>query len=226
MSLADSEAAFEQHCKKIEPTLHALLHGQNVKILGSLAFAIGTPQTPPADTAFRDWATLVNGGVEPDMGVLAGLRRLHFEASAMVIAELKSKVTSDVTSDQNRKLPVAEKAARLKDQETRLAGLKLRGELQPSYALIDMVANIKETNCIIWIPPSKCSKRDSEIQQSMKEKPLTLSLEQQLVKVASNEQAISVDTSTDIQLQWALQRRGLAFDHTKFGYNIVCAAHS
>eukprot|EP00438_Fugacium_kawagutii_P007233 Skav218022 [mRNA] locus=scaffold2344:307023:309707:- [translate_table: standard] len=75
-----------------------------------------------------------------------------------------------------------------------------------------MVANIKETNCIIWICPSKCSKRDAEIQQSMKEKPVTLSLEQQLVKVAASEQIIAVDTSNDIQLQWALQRRGLAFD--------------
>lgn len=75
-----------------------------------------------------------------------------------------------------------------------------------------MVANIKETNCIIWIPPSKCSKRDTEIQQSMKEKPVTLSLEQPLVKVAFTEQPIHVDTSTDIQLQWALPRRGLAFD--------------
>lgn len=100
----------------------------------------------------------------------------------------------------------------MKDQEARLQGLKLRGELQPSYALADMVANIKETNCVIWIPPSKRSKRDSEIQQSMKEKPFTLSLEQQMVKVAASEQVVSVDTSTDTQLQWALQRRGLAFD--------------
>lgn len=183
-----------------------------MKTLGSLAFAIGTPQAPPTDEAFKDWATRVNGGVDPDMGTLSALRRIHFEASAVVIAELKSRVTTDVAGDQTRTLPTAEKAARLKDQERRLQGLKLRGEMQPSYALIDMLANIKETNCIVWIPPSKCSKRDSEIQQSLKEKPMTLSLEQQLVKVAATEQPITVDTSTDIQLQWALQRRGLAFD--------------
>ena len=143
--------------------------------------------------------------------MLAGLRRLHFEASAIVMAELKSKAT-DTSGDGTRKLPVAEKAARLKDQETRLPGVRIRGELQPSYALIDMVAQMKETNCIVWIPPSKCSKRDSEIQNSLKEKPVTLSLEQQMVKLTSADNSISVDTSTDLQLQWALQRRGLALD--------------
>lgn len=33
-----------------------------------------------------------------------------------------------------------------------------------------------------------------------------------MVKLASAEEPPSVDTSTDLQLQWALQRRGLAFD--------------
>ena len=98
------------------------------------------------------------------------------------------------------------------EQEGRLPGLRIRGELQPSFGLVDMVAQMKETNCVTWIPPSKCSKRDSEIQSSMKEKPAVLSLEQQMVKLASSEEHIVVDTSTDLQLQWALQRRGLAFD--------------
>ncbi|CAK9085399.1 Uncharacterized protein SCF082_LOCUS40459 [Durusdinium trenchii] len=82
------------------------------------------------------------------------LRRLHFEASALVMAELKSKAT-DTTGDGTRKLPVAEKAARLKDQETRLPGVRIKGELQPSYALIDLFAQMKETSCVFWIPPSK-----------------------------------------------------------------------
>jgi hypothetical protein len=84
--------------------------------------------------------------------------------------------------------------------------------MQPSFALIDLAAQMKETNCVTWIPPSKCSKRDSEIQNSVKEKPAVLSLEQQMVKLTSAEDHIVVDTSTDLQLQWALQRRGLAFD--------------
>jgi len=55
---------------------------------------------------------------------LSMLRRLHFGASAIVMAELKSRAT-DTTGDCSRKLPTAEKSARLLDQEKRL--LTLRG---------------------------------------------------------------------------------------------------
>ena len=74
------------------------------------------------------------------------------------------------------------------------------------------MAQVKETNCITWIPPSKCSKRDSEVQSNLKEKPMMLSLEQQMVKLATPAEPVVADTATDLQLQWALQRRGLAYD--------------
>ena len=110
------------------------------------------------------------------------------------------------------KLPQAEKIARLEDQKRRLTGLEIKGELQPSYALLDLAASIADSGAIIWIPSSKCSKRDSEVQGSIKEKPQTLVVEQQTVRMATAEQKIKVDTSNELQLQWALQRRGLAMD--------------
>ena len=213
MSLADSEAAFDQRCNKIVPSgaLSALLTTNGIKSLSALAFAIGTPQSPPTEEQFKEFATQMNGGVEMNFGMQAHLRRLHFESSAIVMAELKARAT-DTSGDGSRKLPAAEKAARLREQEQRLPGIRIKGESQPSYALVDLVAQVKETNCITWIPPSKCSKRDSEVQNTIKDKPVTLSLEQQMVKLASAEETILVDTSTDLQFQWALQRRGLAYD--------------
>ena len=213
MSLADSEAAFQLHCGKISPDgfLFGLLSNQRITNLSALAFAVGTPQSPPTEAQFKEFATGLNNDQEMTFGELAQLRRLHFEAPAIVMAELKSRAT-DTTGDGSRKLPTAEKSARLLDQEKRLPGLRIRGELQPSFALIDMVSQMKESNTVLWIPPSKCSKRDAEIQNNLKEKPAVLSLEQQMVKLAATEEHITVDTSTDLQLQWALQRRGLAFD--------------
>ena len=213
MSLADSGAAFEQHCKRVshDGALYNLLVNHRINSLSALAFAVGTPQSPPSEDQFKEFATGINAGTDMTFGELAALRRLHFEASAIVMAKLKSRATD--TTESARKLPIAEKIARLQEQEGRLAGLRIRGELQQSFALIDMIAQMRETNCVIWIAPSRCSKRDSEIQNSMKEKPITLSsLEQQMVKLASADENVSVDTSTDLQLQWALQRRGLAFD--------------
>ena len=155
MSLADSEAAFDQHCNKIVPSgaLSALLTTNGIKSLSALAFAIGTPQSPPTEEQFKEFATQMNGGVEMNFGMQAHLRRLHFESSAIVMAELKARAT-DTSGDGSRKLPAAEKAARLREQEQRLPGIRIKGELQPSYALVDLVAQVKETNCITWIPPS------------------------------------------------------------------------
>ena len=112
MSLADSEAAFEQHCKRISPdgSLHTLLTNQRISSLSSLAFAAGTPQSPPTEDQFREFATGINRGTEMTFGELSALRRLHFEASAIVMAELKSRAT-DTSGDGTRKLPVAEKTS-------------------------------------------------------------------------------------------------------------------
>ena len=213
MSLADSEAAFNHHCNRADKSgaLLQLLNAEGIKSFNALAFSVGTPQNPPDDDKFKEFTTNLNGGVEVSIAVFAQLRRIHFEASAIVVAELKSRVTSDAVTEV-RKLPIAEKTARLQDQEARLKGVRIRGELQPSYALVDLAANIKDTNVIVWIPPSKCTKRDTEVQSAQKEKPINLSLEQQMIKLTSQETSTAADTSSDLQVQWCLQRRGLAFD--------------
>ena len=216
MSITDSRAAFEAHCGKVDPTgfVKDLLSRSHITSFSALAFAIGTPQSPPTDDQFRQFGSRLNGDTDLTIGMNSALRRLHFEASTMVVAELKSMAT-EPSGETVRKLPVAEKIARLQDQETRLRGLRIRGELQPSYALVDLISNIKETNNVVWIAPSKCGKRDLEIQNSQKQKSSVLSLEQQTLKVTSNDIPTAADTSSDIQLQWALQRRGLAFDQCR-----------
>lgn len=216
MSITDSKAAFENHCNRVEPTgfIRGLLSRNNIESFSALAFAIGTPQAPPTDEQFRAFGARLNGDADLTIGMNSALRRIHFEASTMVVAELKSMAT-EPSGESIRKLPVAEKVARLQEQEGRLRGLRIRGELQPAYALIDMVANIKETNNITWIAPSKCGKRDLEIQNAQRQKSSVLALEQQTLKVTSSEVPTNADTSADIQLQWALQRRGLAFDQCR-----------
>eukprot|EP00435_Cladocopium_sp_Y103_P074532 s33_g49.t1 len=139
----------------------------------------------------------------------------------MVVAHLKTNVTTDAGVEGGRKLPPVEKVARLNEQQARLKGLTIRGELQPSYSLVDMVAGIYESGSIVWIPPSKCTKRDAEVQQSLKEKPTTLTVEQQTLKLAAGEPKILADTSSELMVQWAFQRRGLAFDQCKLISNDV-----
>ena len=223
MALVDSEAAFASHCNAIDKSreLYNLCLGANLTSFMRLAFAIGTPQTPASEEAFKDFATEVNGGNEPSITLMSLLRRLRFEAVTMVVAHLKTNVSVDAGAEGGRKLPPVEKVARLNDQQERLKGLSIRGELQPSYALIDLVAGIQDSGSIVWIPPSKCTKRDAEVQQSLKDKPTTLTVEQQTLKLSAGEPKIKADTSNELLMQWALQRRGLAFDQCKLISNEV-----
>ena len=223
MALVDSEAAFASHCDAIDKSreLFNLCSRSDLTTFMRMAFAIGTPQMPASDESFRDFATGLNGGIEPSITLMSLLRRLHFEAVTMVVAHLKTNVSTDAGVEGGRKLPPVEKVARLNEQQNRLKGLTIRGELQPSYALVDLVASIADSGSIIWIPPSKCTKRDSEVQQSLKEKPTTLTVEQQTLKLSAGEAKLKADTSNELLMQWALQRRGLAFDQCKLISNEI-----
>lgn len=116
------------------------------------------------------------------------------------------------TQDGVRKLPLAEKQARLISQQNRLQGVSISGELQPSRNLIDLVASMAENDSVVWNSPSRCSKREAEIQHRTKEKSSTVSVEHHVLKVAAPSIEVDADTTTELPLQWALMRRGIAFD--------------
>ena len=119
------------------------------------------------------------------------------------------------TTDQQvtlKKLPIAEKRARAETQAGRLAGLNLVGELEPSHHLVDLANHILETGSIIWIAPSKCSKRDDEIQVAIKERTSAIQFENAVLKVAQTTSEVRGDTGSELKLQWCWQRRGVAFD--------------
>ena len=217
MALVDSQAAFSLHCDKIDGSgwLKRTMSRNNLKTFSDLGFACGTPQTPAAQTDFDQFCNSLNNGVDMTISEAARVRRLHFESCTLIVAHTKQQVSLDASAEGSRKLPAAEKQARLLQQQGRLNGLHIVGELQPSYALVDLVASMLETNAVIWVSPSKCSKRETEIQQSAtKEKTSVVAIEQHTLKVTTADD-VKVDHSTELQLQWALQRRGIAFDQCR-----------
>ncbi|CAJ1435807.1 unnamed protein product, partial [Effrenium voratum] len=171
-----------------------------------------TPQVPASAPEFETFCTTINHGVEMTISELSKVRRLHFEASTMIVAHTRQQVSGDGVTDGVKKMPQAEKQARLVQQQAKLQGLSITGELQPSHALIDLAASMLDNNAVIWIAPSKCSKREAELQLTAKEKPQILSIEQQLLKVTAPKLQVKVDNATEIQMQWSLQRRGIALD--------------
>ena len=215
MALVDSEAAFEQRLNEVMSSVdarHAILAG-GIRTFSSLAFASGTPQNPPSDEAFRAFAdTILPMGY--NMASYSAFRRLHFESSTLVVAQLKARVTGE-QDEGKQKLPIVEKQARLADQKRRLQGIDIEGELQPSYHLVDAVNAMIETSSVLWIAPSKATSRDQEIQHGAKSLPSVVQLEQHTLKLAPSDAGFEADCSNSIQLQWCLQRRALALDQVR-----------
>lgn len=215
MALVDSEAAFRKRLEEVvtDAGIRAAVIAGGIETFSALAFAVGTPQTPPSDDDFRQFTdNILPAGY--GMGAYSGMRRLHFEATTLVVAQLKAQVTGD-TDEGKRKLPVIEKQARLAEQRARLVGVDIKGEMQPSYALVDAVHNMIDANSVMWIAPSKCTSRDQEIQQGAKNLPSVVHLEQHTLKLAAPEPVVEAECTSAIQLQWCFQRRALALDQAR-----------
>ncbi|CAJ1458379.1 unnamed protein product, partial [Effrenium voratum] len=212
MALVDSRAAFEQRCQEIDSSgdLFRGLDSQNIRTFSQLAFISGTPQQPMNQDDFAQLSAQVFGE-GADLGVAANLRRLQFEATTLVIADLKSKVSSS-SQPEATQLPAAEKAARKRDQRARLRGILAKGELEPSDALLDLAAGIVESNVVLWISPERCGKREDELLLLNKNNRQVLSVDADTIKLSSAKPEVKADVGTELRLQWALQRRGLAFD--------------
>ena len=146
MSLVESKAAFEQRCDEIasDGSLKTAFANAGVDSFSKLAFSVGTPQSHPTEQQFDAFARVVFGaGVT--VGETANLKRVHFEATTLIIASLKERVASeDAESVTIKKIPPAEKRARQENQERRLSGVCIQGELAPSHQLLDLANHIYE----------------------------------------------------------------------------------
>ncbi|CAE7296178.1 car, partial [Symbiodinium sp. CCMP2592] len=223
-TIIESEAAFEKRCLEVrgDGSLTAGLSTQGVKSFRSLAFALGTPQSPPTEDAFRELAKLVYATGEPTVGELSSIRQLHFEASTLVIQTYRDMVSHDSSDGAPmRKLPLPEKRARKESQQSRLGGIDMDGELDPSYQLIDACNHQMENAVVYWLAPSKCPKREQEGIAGFKEKPSTLQVENSTVKVGGPGVSVECDTTDSLRCQWAWMRRGLAYDQCRMlSYNV------
>ena len=99
------------------------LTAQNINTFSAMAFALGTPQTPPTDQQFDTLAQTVFGGGFT-LGQASLLRRLHFESTTLMIASVKQRVDGEASDrpDSVKRIPVAEKRYRLGTAGTETGG--------------------------------------------------------------------------------------------------------
>ena len=181
-----------------------------------MAFSVGTPQMTPTEEQFVTLAQRIFGGGY-SVGQMSALRRLHFESITLVISMVRERVTSESADkgDAARKIPLAEKRQRKEDQMARLTGILMVGELDPSHALLDLANQILEGGAIVWLAPSKCSKRDDEVQQALKDTKASVQVENAQLKVGPSTDAVEAEWNSELKFQWCMMRRGLAMDQCR-----------
>ena len=116
--------------------------------------------------------------------------------------------------DGPRRMAVAERTARYEEQKRRLSGIELTGELEPSYALIDLVYQMSEDGQLRYVRWEQATKRDQEL-MGVKVDPVWKPDSNGIVKEVKVQEVLKADFDTDLKLRFVLQRRSLAFDQAR-----------
>ena len=155
MSIVDNSAAFERKCKDLKggDKLFEGLSALGIVDFTTLAFALGTPLKPPTEDQFETLGSKVF--TNPTLGQLALLRRVHFEATSLMVASINKQAkpdSSDPTS-LNKRLPANERQVRLDLQERSLEGLvdrTLVTRCRELYGNADLFHHLADNGIMTW----------------------------------------------------------------------------
>ena len=185
------------------PTLTA--KGWNT--MGALAFATTYAPTQPNDDNLM--AQVITPLVGEDVAKVPLVRRLWFESYSATMVEIKQRV-SGTPDGAPRKLTQPELISRRKAVQAKVSGLKLTGELDVSDELINIFENMAATQTIRYVGLEKSTKRELGIEGITADPHIVK--EGQFLKEVPGKAEQEVDTSTDLRVELALQRLGLAAD--------------
>ena len=211
----ESKAAFSERVQAFGLSTHApRLAALGWGAYGELAFATSfVPGTSDDDKFVTDVGVPLLEKTADEVRVdplLPKVRRLFYEAYALAAADLKRRVEG-TSSDGPRKVMPAEREERRAATAGRLKGIRLTGELDISNHLLDRAITMYEENVLRCIPLAECTKRGTELVGVQKDPLFALDSSKRL-QLAFQEHREEADTSSEIKLQFALRRRGLALD--------------
>ena len=121
------------------------------------------------------------------------INRLLFEAQALSISDMKSRVEPQADAAV-RKIPVAERIARQEAQKRRLSGVIFDPETTPSHGIVDRLVDMLE-----------------DLRKFRMSSPVTVDSEGRL-KLKPKADSSTCDASSALHLRQAWTRRSLAFD--------------
>ena len=205
---AESAASFKHRCKEIglsqgeTPSLEA----QNVRTFNNLAFAV-CEQPGQLDSA--RFTQLMEGAFHaPTIGLESMMRQLSYEAITVAVAAIRQRVEPQ-QEGQLKKLPPQERDERMRKQSARITGFVIQGDFEPAHSVVDFYTTMLEECAPRYLPLSKCISREQELQTLKADKRIVV-LEDQQLQVKNKAPEAAADLSTDLKVQNAFVRRGLA----------------
>eukprot|EP00435_Cladocopium_sp_Y103_P022564 s4461_g5.t1 len=215
-AMLDSQATFKERMNQlgVEEVLQQELQAKGFNTYGSLAFAVSTTPQQITDAVLDTWLAQVTDRTLTAFQ-MSCVRRLVVESHALALSDLQRKVETPADpSTVTRKLPVAERQTRQKEQEDKLEGIIFSPEVTPSHALVDLCVNMVEQGVLTWIKPEECTSRAHEIQSLKKDAKVAIDADGS-IKVSAKAAAISCSVTSELDLRNAFQRRSLAMDQAK-----------
>jgi len=214
--MLDSVHVFKSRAQSVglPDNIIASLEAGRVDTLSKLAYISSNQPGCTDDSDFvKTVSTLAGYNMTDNLmpaGLLACFRRLWFESHAVSLAEIKSRIERGDDTPL-KKLPLPEREARRKAQQSALTGIRIEKHLEPSHALVDLLFTMKEEEILRYVEPAQCTCRESELQGVKVDNFLKLDQSGKLQKI-QKENPVEADVSTEFRMRLALQRRSLALD--------------
>ena len=208
MSAVNSSAVFQGRLKALGlEDLTPLFIDKGWSTYNEFAFSASYMPGNPDESVFVEKVIVPLLG-DADSPRRAKIRFLFFESFTLSVEELKRKSRPD-DDEKPKKLPALERNERLENIRSSLSGLSIEGDLEPSFGLIDKFVAMQEEGTLKYLPWSDLGRRDQEIRGCKKEEYWKADSAGSL-KQHSHLVEIQADTSSDLRLKSALQRRGIA----------------
>ena len=205
---AESGASFRHRCKEIgfsEAEIQNLTD-QHLLCFNNLAFAVCGQ---PGQLDVQRFQQVMDGAFQnPSLGLEAMMRQLSYEAITVAVAAIRQRVEPQ-QEGQIKKLPPQERDERIKRQSEKITGFSIQGDYEPGHSVVDFFTTMLDECSAKYLPLSKCISREQELQTMKADKRIVV-LEDQQLQVKNRAPEATADLSTDLKVQNAFVRRGLA----------------
>ena len=176
--LVDSEAQFDKRLteRRVPESLSRALKASGISTLASLSYAFNQPGQTINNDKFSRWVRILDAAAT--IGSTGALKRLVFESQTQLLALIKEQVDSSGL----KRVPQAEREARMASLKSRLAGVVIEAYSEPSHSLLDSACQMHESNQIRYLAPERCTSRTHELTAS-KDKTKLLTVEQSRIVI-------------------------------------------